>query len=164
MGTNVAPQGQTLQVISETPKNFTVSTQLVTPSNVPNWITVNGASSTSGATGQPSSFVTVGASPASLGVGLYQGVIRVTLEGVAPIDIDVFLRVSAAPQVALNVPSVNIAGTAGSQVSVLLPVSSTTLQSLMSRPYQQYYGASGWLSVTSGFGKYRYGRRHCRPR
>ena len=42
-GTNIAPQGQTLQVISETPKNFTVSTQLSTPSNVPNWITVNGA-------------------------------------------------------------------------------------------------------------------------
>ena len=31
LGTNIAPQAQTLQVISETQKNFTVSTQLVTP-------------------------------------------------------------------------------------------------------------------------------------
>ena len=51
------------------------------------------------------------------------------VEGRAPIDIEVFLRVSAAPQVALNVAVVNIAGTAGSQISVLLPLSSTTVPS-----------------------------------
>ena len=62
-GTNIAPQAQTLQVISETPKNFTVSTQLVDPTNVSNWVTVNGTSATTGTTGQPSSFVTVGANP-----------------------------------------------------------------------------------------------------
>jgi len=79
-------------------------------------------------------------------------VIRVTLDGVAPIDIDVFLRVSNSPQVALNVPSVNIAGTAGSQVSVLLPVSSTTTPVPYVATISQYYGASGWLTVTPASG------------
>ena len=117
-----------------------------------NWVTVNGTSAAAGTTGQPNSFVTVGANPVGLGVGLYQAVIRVTIEGLAPIDIDVFLRVSAAPQVALNVPVINIAGTAGSQVQVLVPLSSTTTATPYVASLAQYYGASGWLSVSPATG------------
>ena len=87
-----------------------------------------------------------------LAVGLYQAVIRVTFEGSAPIDIDVFLRVSAAPQVALNVPVVNIAGTAGSQIRFWSRSAALLRPPHIRLVIAQYYGASGWLSVSPATG------------
>ena len=76
-GATVSPQPQTLQVISDPPRNFTVTATLQEPLNVPNWLSVNGGSTTAGTTGQASSFVTVAAVPTGLPAGLYRANIRV---------------------------------------------------------------------------------------
>src|SRR6476620_1067102 len=145
LGSSAAVQSQTLQVISDGDKTFTATAQLVNPTTVPNWLTVNGATTTTGTTNQASSFVSVGVLPTGLPVGVYTANIRVEIAGLplATTDITVYLRVSGTPQVALNVPAVNIQGQSGSVVSVLLPVSSTSTAIPYAASVSQYYGASG---------------------
>ena len=154
-GANVSPQPQTLQVISDPARNFTATATLQEPLNVANWLTVNGGSTTSGTTGQASSFVTVAAVPTGLPAGVYRGNIRVEQTGLpaATTDITVFLRVIAAPQVALNVPLVNLQGQTGTQISSPLVVNSTSTAVAYTATVSQYYGtASGWLSVAPATG------------
>jgi uncharacterized protein (TIGR03437 family) len=148
IGSNVGVPTQTVQVISEPARVFSVTTQLTNPTNVSNWLRVNAATSTTGTTGQASSFVTVSADPTGLPVGVYQGRVRVELIGGTVNDIDVYLRVSTLPQIALNVPAVNIQGQAGSTVSVIVPIASTGAAVPYQATVTQYYGASNWLSVT----------------
>ena len=147
-GTALQPQTQTLQVISETERSFTITTQATSTSGGPNWLTVNGGSSTTGVTGQASSLVTVGVVPGSLPVGVYIGNVRVELLGLPVTDIPVFLRVSASAQVALNVPAVFIQGQIGSSVIELRTVSSTSTAVTYTAGATQYQGATGWLSVS----------------
>lgn len=154
LGSTAAVSPQTLQVISAQPRAFTVATQLTNPTTGPNWLTVNGAASTSGTTSEASSFVTVSVVPAGLTAGVYTANIRVELAGTPVIveNITVYLRVSASPQIVLNVTAVNIQGQAGTQVATLLSVSSTSTAIPYSATVSQYYGASGWLSISPADG------------
>ena len=154
-GSIVSPQPQTLQVISDPPRNFTITATLQEPLNAPNWISVNGGSSTTGTTGQASSFVTVAAVPIGLPAGVYRANLRVELAGLpqATTDIVVFLRVIAAPQISLNVPLVNLQGQTSTQISSPLVVNSTSTAVAYTAAVSQYYGAaSGWLSVSPATG------------
>src|SRR5262245_20534641 len=56
LGSSAAVQPQTLQVISDGARNFTATAQLVNPTTVPNWLTLNGTTSATGTTNQASSF------------------------------------------------------------------------------------------------------------
>lgn len=151
-GGATSPQPQTLQVIAEPARNFTATATLQDPLGVPNWLTVNGGSSTTGTTGQATSFVTVAAVPTGLPAGVYRANIRVVLADLpqATTDITVFLRVSASPQVSLNVPLVNLQGQTGTQISTPLVVNSTAAAIPYTAAVSQYYGATGWLSIVPG--------------
>ena len=144
-----SPLQQTLQVASETPRPFTVTTSVTTPSGGANWLTVNGASSAAGSATPTGAFLTIGVVPGTLPVGAYTGNVRVQPEGQAPKDIAVTLRVSSAPQVALTVPVVSIQGQTGTQVLQQIPISSTGAAfPYFTSSVGQYQGASGWLSST----------------
>ena len=145
----IVPLPQTLQVTTDPDRAFTATATTTTPAGGANWLTVNGASSASGTSSPAGSYLTVGVVPGSLPAGTYTGNIRIQHTGVATVkDIPVTLKVSAAPQVALTVPVVSIQGQTGTQVSLLVPVSSTGTAVPYSATLSQYQGAAGWLSVT----------------
>lgn len=153
-GTPTTVQPQTLQVISETPRTYTITPQQSSGTTI-SWLTVNGSLSTF--TGTTNDFISIGVNPSGLAPGVYNGNLHYELSGVpaATIDIPVALRVSAAPQISIPRSFLNIQGQIGTQVAEIIPVNSTSATPIAYQAsVSQYYPSGGpqWLSVSPASG------------
>ena len=147
-GTNPLLQSQTLQVLSDTPRAFTLTPQQVSgPTTGISWLSVNG--SASAITGTTNAFVNVGVNPLGLAVGVYSGTLRLEMTGVPAETIVVFLRVSASPQLVIPLSGVNFLGQTGQQTQLIPVNSSSVVSTSYTSSVTQYNPAGGsWLTVS----------------
>ncbi len=142
-----APQPQTIRVLSNP---TSVSYTATATTNVGGtWLLVNGSTTATGTTGGATQDFSVGVQPLGLAPGNYSGTIAVNITGATVNTIQVFLFVSAQPQVTIAPASIFLQAQAGTSTSQAVTVSSTGAATTYSAKVE---GLSPnfplWLSVT----------------